>query len=125
MRQPTASRRSIFAGAALAVLPVPTQDPDAALIALCEQHSINREALNNGTKTLDDNEPEWLAYRASLDGISAAKPLTMGGLLAKARAAKAEALNLDGTDSFDLFPVCDWTWDLANDLLRLAGNGAV
>ena len=137
MIAPRTSRRSMFSGAALAVFSTvadaaqlahhherqPTASashPDAELIALCEQHSVNRDALNNGPGTMNEDEPEWLAYRASLEAISGAKPQTMAGLVAKAHAAKGEARNPDGTESFDLYPVCDWTWDLADDLLRLA-----
>ena len=46
-----ATRRSIFAGTALAVLPIPAiaaPHPDAEIIRICAQHTINRIILDTG-----------------------------------------------------------------------------
>jgi hypothetical protein len=43
-------------------------------------------------------------------------------MVAKARAAKAEARNSNGTESPSNCPAENWAWDLVNDLLRLEGG---
>jgi hypothetical protein len=42
-------------------------------------------------------------------------------MLAKARAAKAEARTLNGGEMPEGSIGADWAWDLMNDLLRLGG----
>ena len=49
--------------------------------------------------------------------LLAAAPSTLAGMLAKARAAKAEALDLGGRDNPEGTPGQRWAWDLMNDLL--------
>lgn len=60
----------------------------------------------------------------SRDAISQAKPMTLDGMRAKARAAKKEAQNPRGPESPNQFLAARWSWDLVNDLLRIDG-GAV
>jgi hypothetical protein len=94
---------------------------DADLIRLCEAHpAIIRRAEEDST--YEDDCPLWLAYERSRDAIGAAVPVTLAGMVAKARAAKAEARNSNGTESPSNCPAENWAWDLVNDLLRLEGG---
>lgn len=92
--------------------------PDGALISACAEHVANVEAYHG-----DDGEvacdPLWLAYAQTRDTITDAKPQTMAGVLAKARAAKAEAMTLAGREDPQNGPAAGWAWDLVGDLLRL------
>lgn len=102
----------------------PAPHPDADLIALCRQHVDNLDAVNADLGDLDDRNPIWRAYTATLDALGNAEPQTLAGMRAKALAAKAEALNTDGTETPDFCPASGFAWDLLNDLLRLTGGAA-
>jgi hypothetical protein len=120
------SRRAILGGsAALAALGMPiagtAPHPDAELIELCAEHIVNLHAYNASDSGLDcEFDPLFLAYEHTLHAIGEAVPLTMAGLFAKVRAAKAEALSLDGEEHPANGPAAKWAWQLVNDLLRLA-----
>ena len=131
------SRRYLLGGlAAIAANPtatLPTQaadtdaldrrsapNPDAELIRICEAHPAIIGAVNEYGSGEDDC-PLWQVYERSRNAINAAVPVTLAGMVAKARAAKAEARNLDGTESPNGCPAETWAWDLVNDLLRLEG----
>jgi hypothetical protein len=111
--------------ARLGLLPVmaaePAPAPDADLIRLCAQHAANAAAF---TASDADDGPLWNAYAASRDAIHDAKPQTLAGMVAKARAAKAEATTLDGEERPEHGPAETWAWDLVNDLVRLHGGEA-
>jgi len=93
---------------------------DADLIRLCAQHAVNREVYNrNGIQLDPKDDPLFAAYARTRDAISAAKPTTLEGMLAKARAAKAEAREPYGSEEPAHCPAADWAWDLVGDLLRL------
>ncbi len=95
-----------------------SEHPDAELIRLCAQHALNRDAYNNDDGDLPADEcPFWLAYASTRDAISDAHPRTMEGFLAKARAAKVEAMTPNGEDPHDNGPAAQWAWDLMNDML--------
>ena len=123
------SRRTLLGSlAALVTVPVsanavaatrrPAPSPDAELIRICEAHlEIIRAAERDST--IEDDCPLWQAYERSRDAIHAAVPLTLAGVMAKARAAKAEALNPNGSENPEGTPAETWAWDLVNDLLRL------
>jgi hypothetical protein len=98
-----------------------TAHPDAELIALCERHRIDRDAVNADAGDMDDDDPVWLAYVSTRDFISDARPQTMVGVLAKARAAKASARMPDGSESVDGMAY-EWAWEVVGDLLRLHGE---
>lgn len=123
-----ARRRGLLGGFAALAAPAlpasaaaqPATSPDAELIRICARHPAAIAALNYGPDEAGDG-PLWQAYARSRDAISAAQPTTIAGVLAKARAAKAEALNLDGSESPNCCPAEAWAWDLVNDLLRLEG----
>jgi len=117
----------MLAGAALAAMPYADvlTNPDAELIRLCEEHVVNINAYNEDPSDLDaEDNPLWHAYERTRDAIGEAKPQTFKGMLAKARAAKAEALNLDGSEKPEHTQAAYWAWDLVNDLVRLNGGAA-
>jgi hypothetical protein len=70
-----------------------------------------------------DDDPNWPPYERSREAITAARAKTLDGLLAKARAAKAEARQPGGREEPAGTPAEDWAWDLVNDLLALGGRG--
>ena len=97
----------------------PTASIDADLVRICAEHVVNMEAYNRDGGMLSAGEPDplWTAYAQTREAISAAKPRTLQGMLAKARAAKAEARQPDGTHDPEGSPAEEWAWDLVNDLL--------
>jgi len=118
------SRRNLLGGlAVLATAPavaLAAPTPDAELIRICEAHPAVMDAVSDLGSGRDDC-PYWKAYERSRDAIFDAKPVTMAGMLAKARAAKAEARTPSGVEDPDNSPAELWAWDLVNDLLRLEG----
>ncbi len=125
MTAPT--RRSLLAGAAgLTVAPgaaagaaMAEPHPDADLIRICAEHIVNLETYNRdgGMGQIGAPDPLWDAYERTRDAIGTAKPHTLEGMLAKARAAKVEARRPDGAEDPDCSPAEVWAWDLVNDLL--------
>ncbi len=114
---PAASRRNLLAmpGAALG-----HDDQDRALIALCDEHIANWQALN--ACSLDSDEsPHYVAYLATYEAISQARPMTLAGLVAKAQAARREATGPTGGDESGGRV---WAWNLVNDLIRIGGHAA-
>ena len=93
--------------------------PDANLIRLCEEHAANVAAYNThgGMGGSDDPDPLWDAYKATRDAIYDTRPTTLAGVIAKARAAKADAAVEDGEDCPDGTPGQDWAWQLVCDLV--------
>lgn len=85
--------------------------PDADLIAVCAGHAARIKAYNQGDGDLAalDDDPLWAAYEASRNFIGNAKPCALEGVLAKARAAKAEAGSMGEV----------WAWDIVDDLLAV------
>lgn len=97
--------------------------PDAAIVALCAEHAANVAAFGlHGGEVEQEHDPFWPPYERTCRAVSAVRPATMDGVLAKARAAKAEA----GKDERCLEGgiAADWAWDIVNDLLRLHGGTA-
>ena len=106
-----------------ALSPRASDNPDGELIALCERHAIKRDNYNrSGGKLAYEKDPLWSAYVATCDAIAAARPKTLAGVVAKARAAKAEAVGADGEEDPHATIGMHWAWDLVNDLIRLAGE---
>lgn len=100
------------------------ENPDADLVRLCAEHVVNLRAYNSDRSDLDeDQNPLWRAYEATRDAIDAARPQSLVGMVAKAHAAKVEALEVDGAERPAHCPAADWAWDLVGDLLRLHGDG--
>ena len=117
------------AGAVVArtVLPAVTRaepvNPDADLIAACEQHPALLAAYNADPDEWEG--PKCAAMTRTCELIRDAKPQTMAGVVAKARAAKAEALGPSGEEQVDFTSEAGaWAWDVLNDLLRLTGGAA-
>jgi hypothetical protein len=124
------TRRALLAGAgaaaalpALAAPAAASPGPDADLIRICAEHIANRDAFNASPIPAEpDNDPLWQAYCRTYDAIEAAKPQTIDGVLAKARATAAEGEILDET-GFPTDPTAQaWAWEVVNDLLRLYGG---
>jgi hypothetical protein len=109
-------------GAAIAEHSHDIDHPDAALIAACEQHLLNTRAFNSHNEQGPEHERLWAAYEATRDLISDAVPLTMAGVLAKARAAAGEARGLEGQEQWGGSMGEGWAYDIVKDLLRLSGN---
>ncbi|MBI0538985.1 hypothetical protein D9599_25875 [Roseomonas sp. KE2513] len=108
--------------AAVAVTPAAaatTLSADAGLIQICDAHPTVLKALDEHGSGEDDC-PFWLAYVRSRDAIHTAVPVTLAGIVAKARAAKAEVFN-PGSDTENPHGTVaeTWAWDLVQDLLRL------
>ena len=115
--------RTLAADQGIGALGTGEVNPDAELIQICAGHAARIAAVNHGPDEEDDG-PLWQAYQRSRDAIHAAVPVTMAGMVAKARAAKAEARNADGSESPSCCPAETWAWDLVNDLLRLNEGAA-
>jgi hypothetical protein len=98
--------------------------PDAELMRLCAQHIANWAACNDNQD--DEGSPEYVrlydAYYRTHDAIDEARPQTVDGLLAKARAAKIEAVRCDGTEDPDGTSGARWAWQIMHDLIRLQSS---
>jgi hypothetical protein len=66
-----------------------------------------------------DDNPLWHAYERTREAIIDAEPQTVAGMVAKARAAKVEALQPDGQEVPADCVAATWAWDIVNDLIRL------
>jgi hypothetical protein len=122
-----ASRRSAL-GASLAVLlggkvtQASAEHPDAELIELCRRHKVNRIAFIMDERDCDEN-PHWEPYLATENAISEAEPVTMAGVIAKAKAAIHEATCLrTGDQDWGDCTAAEWAADIVYDLLRLHGE---
>ncbi len=101
--------------------------PDAVLIRICAEHIVNLHAYNaapGGGLSDFESDPLWIAYIATHDAIDAARPQTLDGVIAKARAAKAEG---DASPAWadrcpESGPAVSFSWDVVGDLLRLGGQ---
>jgi hypothetical protein len=117
---------ALLAGAALTAtqaVGTAAASPDAELIRLCDEHPRNIDAFNNSPFQGDaEDDPLWHAYERTRDAIYDAKPKTIAGMVAKARAAKAEAIQPDGSEHPANCPAEYWAWDLVNDLIRINGE---
>jgi hypothetical protein len=124
------TRRALLVGASAAVtLPAAiapaaaATGPDAELIRLCAEHIVNRHAFNTDRSGLElEDDPLWNAYQRTSAAIDAAKPQTMDGILAKARAIAAESDKLDDRGYPMDVTATEWAWDLVRDLQRLCGE---
>lgn len=96
---------------------------DAGLLVACQRYAAARQAIRDADD-LPDEDPRWDAYDAARDAISDARPLTIAGVLAKARAAMLDATDAEGFETADsggaMFD--EWAGDIVRDLLRLAGD---
>ena len=110
-------------------LPALATNPDAELITACAAHVENMNAVNSGgCATDDDDDPCWQAYERTRNLISDAEPLTLAGMLAKARASVAEAQQVHADGMLDDAHGTmgePWSWQLLKDLLRLFSDGGV
>lgn len=114
-------------GAAVLAMTAATPAPDGELIALCQRHAALFEAVNSGQATpgSDGDCPVWAAYFAACDAIGDAVPVTMAGVLAKARAVIREETLVNGeTDPHGNGPAEAWASDIVRDLVRLSGGAA-
>ena len=110
----------ITAGAAASVADLVQINPDTILIGLCDRYCIVRDEVNRDIDISDD-DPRWGAYFAVCDEITDWQPVTVEGLIAKARVTKEDASNPDGTEDLETIRM-DWAWDVINGLIRLGGR---
>ena len=89
------------------------------MIPFCEQHIRNMAAITVG-EDIRDEDPRWAAFDKTKEAISAARPRTLAGMVAKAKVAKLVAAGSNGTEDPCNTVAEDWAWDLVNDLVRLA-----
>lgn len=125
----TIGRRALFieaaalpvAGAGLSAATSPKAD--AELIRLCAEHIANRDAYNRSTVDLEpEDDSLWHAYERTHNAINTTPAHTLAGMVAKARAAKAEALTPDGSEKPENCAAADFAWGLVNDLLRMGSH---
>ncbi len=103
----------------------PAPHPDAALIEACERHIKNFFAFNYDEGDDEDaHEALGQLYDESLDAVGELRPVTLAGIVAKARATKVEGTHPDGSHDVGGTPAADWALDIINDLLRLFGEVA-
>ncbi len=99
--------------------------PDAELIRLCAEHIANVKAYNRSDDhTGCDDHPAWQACQRTEAAIAALPASTIAGVVAKARVAKAEAIeaSADGGELWDGGSAVGWARDVVNDLLRVTGE---
>ena len=72
----------------------------------------------------DPGDALWAAYSLTRDFITESKPQTLAGVLAKARAARHEAVDRDGDECWPGSMGEAWAFDIVNDLLRVTGRVA-
>ncbi|WP_431284950.1 hypothetical protein ACQW02_09090 [Humitalea sp. 24SJ18S-53] len=121
------TRRGALAALAFASVGVApglaTPVTDADILRICARHAVTLSAYQRDGGKLEAEEcPLWAAYQESIDAIDAARPQSMTGILAIARAAKLEALGLGDDEDPANCPAADWGWKIVNDLIRLAGE---
>jgi hypothetical protein len=90
-----------------------TQNP-----ALAEHIAVFRAYNASYEGDPADNDRLGLEYGRTVNAISEAKPQSLAGVLAKARAAKAQAQHPNGREDPSAGMGQDWAWDIVNDLLR-------
>ena len=110
---------STAATVALAPVAIPAAHPDAALIRLSAEHIANTAVYNahGGMGPLEAPDPLWDAYESTRDAIHNTRPTTLAGIVAKARAAKADAALADGGENPDGTAGQVWAWQLVCDLV--------
>ena len=105
----------------LAAEPAVAANPDAPLIALCDSMPAVLRDLNAAPGDLDDTSPEWLPYDRVANAMCAARPETLEGVMAMARATAVYA----GEGADDEEPdgvVAVWAWAIVQHLLRIEGK---
>jgi hypothetical protein len=111
---PAPARRPFLDGAAALLA-------DAELTMTCAEHVLSAATINAAGPDADlEDDRIWQVYDRTRDAISDAEPQTVAGLVAKARAAKAEALQPDGSENPEGTMAEKWAWDIVNDLIRIS-----
>ncbi|MEO3475766.1 hypothetical protein AAFN86_28200 [Roseomonas sp. CAU 1739] len=113
---------TFVAPAVLAADPAVAATADAPLIALCDTMSDVLRDLSATPADLDDTSPEWRPYDRIADAMCAARPETMEGIMAMARATMAHARDGGGADDDEPDGVVAvWAWAIVRHLLRVGG----
>jgi hypothetical protein len=102
-------------------LPLVADGADAELIRLCDQHIVDMDTFNQHKGATRAHEKLGRAYDRSLDAISQAMPLTIAGIVAKARAAKHQATGPNGEEETGGSVAEQWALQIVDDLLRVGG----
>ena len=108
-----------------AALAEATDNPDAELIRLCAAHGAIARACDESDpeSSLDiDDDPLFYAYGLSCDLIRKARPVTLAGIIAKAKAVVVEDPKIADPEYCSHGPAESWSFDLVNDLIRLFGD---
>jgi hypothetical protein len=127
-----ASRRTLLAGVAglptaAALSAIAAAHPDAELLRACAEHAANLRAVlaSPGCTDAPGGNAAWEAYQRTQEAIDTAEPVTMAGVLAKARVAMSEAVSdnlFEGEHANGFgFTAHAWAWGLVQDLVRLHG----
>ncbi|MBI0534648.1 hypothetical protein D9599_03575 [Roseomonas sp. KE2513] len=101
--------------------PAGPADLDAELIRLCAERAWRIEAANDAADVQEDG-PTWRAYSESRDAIGRARPVTLAGMIAKARATQIEANSPDGSVTLSGTVAEGWARDMLDDLLTMVGR---
>lgn len=103
-----------------------TTNPDAALIAACDDYMRALATYNQHGGQVDcDMDPLWHALEAAEERAADIPAATMAGLAAKARAAAAAGRMPDGSVNLGDSYAGNWPRRLVCDVLRLAGGEAL
>ena len=124
-----ASRRALFGAlpavalAAIAPSLAQAENDEAELVRTCNRHIAILHTINTDSSEVDvEDRPIYQDYIDTQCLIDEAEPMTLGGLAAKALAAREAAADPDGTHDFAHSCGGRWAEDLVNDLIRLAGR---
>lgn len=101
-----------------------TDHADAELIRLCAEHVANLAAYSHSDDRTDCDDPLWQTCLRTEAAINALPPKTLAGVVAKARVAKAEAIetSAEAAEVWEGTSGAVWARDVINDLLRLYGE---
>jgi len=100
-----------------------TPSPDADLIRACGEYVATLDAIT-ASDGVPDDDPLWAALDRPCDVIVGTKATTLEGLIAKAKAAKCQAMTARGGECADGMPE-EIAWAIVNDLVPLASGRAV
>lgn len=95
--------------------------PDAELIRVCEALPAVLATIRAAPDDMPEDDPLWLEYDCIRDAITDMSPLTMAGVLAKARACFAHDSGrvMEGEAPDGMAAI--WAWDIVHAVTRMEG----